>query len=305
MTENIIIFSNLSLSLPFWAISCNNCPRAGFDFAAAACNNIRRVVMSWMEFRRYGYLDTNADNGKVKMQKGQNIAGYAVGILYNEDVWYPMLPGNVVNATTYNFPVRLKAVPGSTCDRLFAGDPTLYNSVLQAAKELEREGVRAISSACGFYGNWQARLAADLDIPVAISSLVQVPMVAAMLKPGQKIGVLTASKAGLTPALLDSCGIWNHDQLVVEDMYFAPEFSAIVQDRGEFDNGIVKEEILAAARRVLEANPDVGAFLLECSDMPPYASLIQQETQLPVFDFITLIKWLHSATAQRPYCGFI
>ena len=258
-----------------------------------------------IENRRFGYLNQYNDDGIVQMKKGQNIAGYSVGIIYNEDVWYPMLPGNVVNANTYPFPVRLMPVHGATCDRLFAGDPTLYDDVLAAAKQLEKEGVRAISSACGFYGNWQSRLAADMDIPVAISSLVQVPMVAALLKPDQKIGVLTASKAGITPALLNSCGIRNHDQLVVQDMYYAPHFSAIVQDRGDFDNGIVKKEIVAAAKEMIAQNPEIGALVLECSDMPPYSALLQQETQLPVFDFITLIRWLHHATQQRPYSGWI
>lgn len=255
--------------------------------------------------RRYGYLDQNNDNGIVQMKKGQNIAGYSIGIIYNEEVWYPMMPGNVVNANTYDFPVRLMPVHGATCDRLFAGDPTLYDDVLAAAKALEKEGVRAISAACGFYGNWQSRLAAEIDIPVAISSLVQVPMVASLLKPGQKIGVLTASKAGITPELLNSCGITDHDQLVVGDMYYAPHFSAIVEDRGSFDNGIVKKEIVDAALKLVEENPEIGAFVLECSDMPPYSSIIQEATQLPVFDFITLIRWLHFATQQKPYNGFI
>ena len=67
----------------------------------------------------------------------------------------------------------------------------------------------------------------------------------------------------------------------------------------------MKREIVAAAREMVEEYPDMGAIVLECSDMPPYSSLIQQETQLPVFDFITLVKWLHSATQQKPYCGFI
>lgn len=254
---------------------------------------------------KYGYLDQSNDNCMVEMKKGQNIAGHSVGILYNEEVWYPMLPGNVVNACTYDFPVRLKAVPGSTCDRLFAGDPTLYDSVLSAAKDLQKEGVRAISAACGFYGNWQSRLAAELDIPVAISSLVQVPMVSSLLKPGQKIGILTAAKSGITPELLNSCGISNHNQLVIADMYFEPQFSAIVEDRGIFDNRIVKKEILSKATNLVDKYPEIGAFVLECSDMPPYSYLIQQETQRPVFDFITLIKWLHSSTTQTPYHGFI
>lgn len=152
-----------------------------------------------IENRRFGYLDKSNDDVIVQMKKGQNIAGYSIGIIYNEEVWYPMLPGNVVNANTYDFPVRLMPVHGATCDRLFAEDPTLYDDVLAAAKALEQKGVRAISSACGLYGNWQDRLSADIDIPVAISSLVQVPLVEMLIKPEHKIGVLTAGKAGVTP----------------------------------------------------------------------------------------------------------
>ena len=50
---------------------------------------------------------------------------------------------------------------------------------------------------------------------------------------------------------------------------------------------------------------DLAAILLECSDMPPYAAAVQEATQLPVFDFITLIRWLRSGVAQRPYSGWI
>lgn len=106
--------------------------------------------MAMKEYRQYGYLTPENNNCRVRMMKGQNIAGYSVGILYIEDVYYPMMPGNVVNAYTYDFPVRLKAVAGLTSKRLFCGEDSIFDDLLAAAKELEREGVRAISAACGF-----------------------------------------------------------------------------------------------------------------------------------------------------------
>jgi hypothetical protein len=63
--------------------------------------------------------------------------------------------------------------------------------------------------------------------------------------------------------------------------------------------------VVNAALDMLEEADDIGAILLECSDMPPYAAAVQEATQLPVFDFITLIKWLHNATTQKPYSGWI
>ena len=170
---------------------------------------------------------------------------------------------------------------------------------------VEDDGVRAICSACGFFGNYQKQVREAVDVPVAMSSLVQIPWIQTLIKPGQKIGILTANKNSMTDALFESCGVMSRDNLVIKDALQTEEFATVVNMRGHFDNTIAKEEILALARELVEENEDLGAIVLECSDMPPYASAIQDETQLPVFDFITLINWLNNATAQKPYNGWI
>lgn len=257
---------------------------------------------------KYGYMTESNNDVRVYMRKGQNIAGYPVGIIYIEDVWYPYMPGNVVNGYTYDFPVRLKAVKDLTVDKLlFNSGDYLYDSILEACRELEQEGVRAISGACGFFGNFQSRLAQDCNVPVAVSSLVQLPWVSALIRSRQKIGVLTASADSISEHLFESCGVGRElqDRLVIKGLRDEKEFSCIVEGRGDFDNGIVRQEVVSKAEELVRENPDVGAILLECSDMPPYAYAVQAATGLPVFDFITLIKWLHSGVCQKPYHGFI
>lgn len=256
---------------------------------------------------RYGYITPENDNVIVKMKKGQNIAGFPIGIIYIDDVYYPMVPGNIVNGYTFPFPVRLKAVEGLDCANLFGTSRGVEEKVLEACKKLEQEGVRAISAACGFFGNYQAQIAEQMDLPVALSSLVQLPWIATLLKKDQTIGVLTASKDSFTDKLLDSCGVSEElkKRLVVKDLGHEKEFSCIIEGRGEFDNGAVRREVVGKALEIMEESPQTGAILLECSDMPPYAYAVQAATGLPVFDFTTLIRWLHSAVAQTPYCGFI
>ncbi|CAK7071062.1 MAG: hypothetical protein EUB_00807 [Eubacterium sp.] len=78
-----------------------------------------------------------------------------------------------------------------------------------------------------------------------------------------------------------------------------------MERRGHFDNAAVREELKGLVREILDENEDVGAILLECSDMPPYSAAIQAEFNLPVFDFITMINFVHNAVAQRPYYGFM
>lgn len=256
--------------------------------------------------REYGYISAEErESQPIFMPKGQNVAGYSVGILYLDNVWYPLVPGNVVNACTYDFPVRMKAVPGLDTPRLHSGDPAIFDLLLKTAQELEREGVRAISSACGFFGHFHTQLADAMDIPVALSSLVQVPWILTTLKRSQKIGILTANASAISESLLKSCCIEHPDRLVIRDLRHEPNFSAIMEDRGTFDNAGVRREVVNAALRLQEEHEEIGAFLLECSDTPPYAYAVQRATGLPVFDFITMIRWLHNATTQKPYAGWI
>jgi len=256
--------------------------------------------------RQYGYLAPGTDDVVMRALDHQQVSGYSVGIVYIPDVWYPMVPGNVVNAYTYDFPVRLRAVPGLNNDRLHGADPTVAGDIIAVARQMiEQEGIRALSGACGFFGHFQRQVADALDIPVALSSMVQVPWIRTVLRPNQKIGVLTADGPNLTEGLMKSCGIDDPSVLLIKDLRHAPEFSAIMDCRGEFDNGKLCQEAVGAALDLLKEDADLGAILLECSDLPPYSAAIQAATQLPVFDFITLIRWLHHATTQRPYSGWM
>lgn len=251
----------------------------------------------------YGYVSRQDMRGKrYSIPKGQYIAGHAIGIVHLE-VWYPLLPGNVVNATTYNYPVRLKLLPGGTQERIHHGDPSVLDALVAACRELEREGVRAIAGACGYLGNYQNAVAAELDVPVYLSSLVQVPMIHRGLKPSQRIGILCADGPALTPSILTACGVSSDIPITVLGLEQKPEFSKITYSRGEFDVDRIEAEVVASARQLVEEHPDTGAILLECSDMPPFAHAVQRAVGLPVFDFITMIDWIHHAVVQRAYEG--
>ncbi|NJD03459.1 MAG: aspartate/glutamate racemase family protein, partial [Ruminiclostridium sp.] len=181
---------------------------------------------------------------------------------------------------------------------------TLIDELVKAGRELETEGVRAIVGACGYFAYFQPQLAAILDVPVYLSSLIQVPYIKTGLKPHQKIGVLCADKVSLTHQVMKNAGIDDPDLCVVSGLEDMPEFSGILKsDRGYFNNEIVRDEVVSSAKALVEENPDIGAILLECSDMPPYAADVQRAVNLPVFDFITMINWVHGAVAQRQYYG--
>jgi hypothetical protein len=252
----------------------------------------------------YGYFYPGNRETVVSMQKGQNISGCPVGILYIDDVWYPMVPGNIVNGYTFDFPVRLRAVEGLDIENLFTTGDQVGEMVLKAARKLVSEGCRAVSAACGFFGNYQKLVAEELDVPVALSSLMQINFILPLLKSSQKLGVLTADQHSLPDELRSACGVYDRSRLVFRGLGEEPEFSSIQEGRGRFANGKVEKEVVGKALSCME-EAEIGAILLECSDMPPYAWAVQAACGVPVFDFTTLIRWLHNGVTQKPYCGFV
>ena len=62
-----------------------------------------------------------------------------------------------------------------------------------------------------------------------------------------------------------------------------------------------EHEIVAVAEQVVRDHPEVGALLLECTNLPPYAARIQRATGLPVWDAVGLVRWAYAAVRQPRY----
>ena len=239
-------------------------------------------------------------------KSGQAWYGESIGILIL-NASYPCIPGNVGNATTFPFPVRYKVVREASIDRLLRQrDPALLRPFIDAAIELQQEGVRAVTGACGFMALFQREIANALEIPVFLSSLLQIPFIRQILNQGQTIGVVTADASALTGDHFSAVGISPDTPLVIAGMEGQAEFkAAILEERGTLDSDRIQAEVVQVALEMVQKHRDIGALLLECSDLPPYAHAVQQATGLPVYDFTTMIGHVHSALVRTPFQGFM
>ncbi|MEJ2640320.1 MAG: aspartate/glutamate racemase family protein [Desulfosarcinaceae bacterium] len=238
-------------------------------------------------------------------RKGRISSGEAIGILLLETA-VPFIPGDVANASTYPFPVRFMRVPGFTVARAIGKDPTVYTDLETAARELAAQGVRAITGDCGFMALHQQRLAENLEVPVFLSSLLQIPFVLSILGAGSKVGIITADSRSLDSALLSAAGVATKDRLVIEGLEMQPNFYQFaIEETGTLDADAVKAEVVAAGRSLVTRDPAVNALLLECSLLPPYAAALQEAVGMPVFDYVTMINYVFSAVLRRPYQGFV
>lgn len=248
----------------------------------------------------YGYLDSQADLQAYHAVNSTPIAGAAIGII-TIDFDYVKLPGNVANATTFDFPVLYEVVRFEI-EELFQGSEAILGQVLEAARRLEKKGVRAIVGACGYFNHFQEDIKRAVSIPVFMSSVLQIPLIKMGLRDDQKIAVIVADGDGADRAFFAKAKADIND-CIVQEIGTLESFAPIRYIKPYLDHAQLTKDLVALVAQLKKDHPEIGAVLLECSDLPPYAWAIQREVGLPVFDFITLIKWVHSAVVQKPYYG--
>ncbi|WP_367339786.1 aspartate/glutamate racemase family protein [Aminivibrio sp.] len=228
--------------------------------------------------------------------KGRPFYGQAIGILMMDSV-VPRIPGDIGNAFTFDFPVRYRVVKGATVKNIIHNpDRGKLDDFLQGAKELEAEGVRAITTSCGFLCWFQEELAAAVDIPVFTSSLLQIPMVWRMLGKKKKIGVLAANSSTLSPDHLAAVGVTSEIPLVLCGADKAPAFNrTFAHDGSIFNFDEVCASVVKMVSDMLTEEPDIGAIVCEGSNFAIFRHEVQKETGIPFFDIVTMTKYIHNA----------
>jgi Asp/Glu/hydantoin racemase len=231
---------------------------------------------------------------------GKAVYGARVGILMLE-ARFPRIPGDMGNATTWPFPVLYKVVAGASPQRVVRERAAgLLEPFLDAARELVRLGADGITSNCGFLSLFQDQIAAAAGVPVAISSMMQVPMVNRLLPPGRRAGILTISAATMTAEHLARAGVPGGTPVMGTDG--GREFTrAILGDEDALDVAAAERDILDAGAELVRRNPDVGAIVLECTNMAPYARALAEHVGMPVHDIYSFVTWFHAGIAPRDF----
>ncbi|HJQ57846.1 MAG TPA: aspartate/glutamate racemase family protein [Vineibacter sp.] len=231
---------------------------------------------------------------------GKAVYGARLGILMLE-ARFPRIPGDMGNGETWPFPVMYRVVRGASPDRVVRQGATgMLDAFKEAALDLVRLGCDGITTNCGFLSIYQKDLAAHVGVPVATSSLLQIPFVQSLLPPGRRVGVLTVNAATLTPAHFEAVGVDPATPVVGADG--RREFTrALIDNEGALDVAAAELDILDAGRELVAKHPDVGAIVLECTNMGPYAAALQSELRLPVYDIYAFMVWFHSGLRPRDF----
>lgn len=209
------------------------------------------------------------------------------------DTQFPRIVGDVGNPASFAFGVRYHSVKGATPAAIVEGDQTPFvDAFIAAGRALLAEGCTGIATTCGFLSLRRQQFADALGVPVAASALEQLGLVNANLPGNRRAGVLTISAHSLSADHLRLAGAPADTPVEgMEGTHFA---DAILQNRPDLDVDRARSEMVARAVAFARSRPDLGALVLECTNMPPYADDISAATGLPVHSIITYLGWFEA-----------
>jgi phosphohistidine swiveling domain-containing protein len=230
----------------------------------------------------------------------KTIYGLKIGILML-DTRFERLPGDIGYADTWDFPVQYGIVRGATPERVVEGGAEgLLEDFIATAEELIDLGVDGLTTSCGFLAKLHRQLADRLPVPIATSSLLQIPLARSMLPTGKIVGVLTADQNALSDAHFKGIGLEKDVPIV--GMNLQGTFKRNLRSAAQKPDRAVQEaEVLQMAETLLAQNPNVGAIVSECTNLAPYSAAIQDRFDIPVFDIVTLVNWFHAGLRPRVY----
>ena len=228
-------------------------------------------------------------------------SGYCVGII--DLPWkVPYVPGDVTNATTYDFPVMYE-----TCESLDAyavadGDPSQAPAFTDAVRRMQENGVKGVSGDCGFFLNYLDVAVTAAEVPVFLSSLQLLPMLDLITGRKRSIAIFTPFPDKMKGELFAKTGFRSERRIVPVGLDSCEEFmEKLGKPNNSIDTDKLESELVELAKTKQEENPDLGVILFECSMLPPYAKAIRDATNLPVFDFVGMINLFQRASHREEF----
>jgi hypothetical protein len=231
---------------------------------------------------------------------GTNNYGQVAGILMMDST-IPRLPGDPGHAATLPFPVRYGIVRGFPFEDLVEIRRENIGRVINAAIDLEREGVNFVAADCGLFSPFQRDIAEMLSVPFLGSSLNLIPLISGFMPAGKKVGLITGDTRLLKDDHLAAAGA-DPQKTVIRGMEKSREFEEVVLKRGQkLDVEAMQAGVLTAAEDLFRSGETIGAVVLECTNLISFRSDIQQQFNVPVFDMVTLIEFFADGYMLRDF----
>ena len=215
-----------------------------------------------------------------------------LGVLQVDFVYVPNV-GDVDHCDTFPHPVHPVVVWGLTFAMCKSGQLTK-----EVRQELQKcvhylvnvKKCSAITGNCGFMIHFQQEVSDLTDVPVFLSSLVQLPTLLCCSNREAKFIMITANSC--SAQLINTvCGIDRYiDRLYILGCESIESCSGV--ERGETLNlDLLGPELLQEVKLLIQRDASITSIILECTELPSIANVLRQKTGLAVYDIVTCCNY--------------
>ena len=215
------------------------------------------------------------------------------------DTRFPRVAGDAGFGGSWEVPVIYEQVSGASARRTVEERARgLLPDFIRAGLNLVKRGADGICTTCGFLAVHQRALSDALPVPVLSSALLSGPRLLNLMPPDHTLGILTASVKDLSSEHLQVAGINPSRTVVGGPRPDSPFARALLQNHLQFDLDAARQEMADAARTLCGKNK-VGALLLECANMPPYAAAVQQASGIHTYSLTDAVLDFYQSLLAR------
>jgi len=201
--------------------------------------------------------------------------------------------GDAGNPDSWPFPVLIERVRRAYARPVVQGSFAANAPFKEAGQRLVDRGAKAIITTCGFLVRHQDALQASLPVPVLTSTLTQYRRLQSAMRSDRRLAILTIDAGAIDTSVRAAADI-DAGALVFSPAADSHFVSAILDGEDPLDVARAEAEWVELARRCQAAHPEIGGWLFECANMPPYSAAVQRATGLPVYDALALGRELHA-----------
>lgn len=255
--------------------------------------------------RQWRYYEATEDIRSFGVTRDQFLAGKIIGFIAVPDA-LPKPPGHIANPYSFPFPVRYSLAEGIRIGETHT-DEEIIRAIQKTAIQLERDGVRVISTTYGPFARFQREVSDSVSVPVYLSPITQIPWIKVCLKKSEKIAILCDDKSRLTPELLRACHVDPADleRCVLCDVWDIPALARAGEAGDRYNYTEVQKAVATFAQEICANDPSIAAILFESLRFPSFARDIQAAVSLPVYDAVTMLKYAAKGCCRRQFEGFV
>lgn len=231
-----------------------------------------------MTVRNWRYFKKDEDIGLLKITNGQFMTGNILGIIADR-VEIQKEQGNLLNAKSYDFPVRIKFVETFTGDNY----ELVARDICEKMALLEQEGCRFIVTTGGHFGLFN-QIMHNGNMMVLSSPLSILNFVLVSIPTTARVCIVNRLSVDENCAVLDVMG-----------------FSHEIKEKCIFMD-LKQNRTCDCSGKVIQNTETIGAYIWD--DREDYHVFLP-ERNVPIYSTLKIVRFLKNVMTQIPYEGVI